>query len=277
MVRSTCRPANESQSGRNDSNRWIFLERAPVTSTQAVTGTRHARRSVSHARYSSGTELWILSAGHGLISADKLIKPYSATFATRASDSVWRGGDDGDRRKRRQEWWSALPHDASLMDLLAGGSQTTVVIAAGADYVAAIRDDLDSAIDFDESDERVSVISAGTQESRTCLPVNGRFRTAVKGTDSSLNARILALLARAAGTHRFGRSAMATMLRRVEAQLTPRTPPDHIRLTDEQLVDRIQAIQQVTPGVSRTTALRALWDGGAACEQGRFARLWRAA
>src|SRR5688500_14305908 len=31
--------------------------------------------------YSSGAELWVISAGYGLVRADKRIKPYSATFA----------------------------------------------------------------------------------------------------------------------------------------------------------------------------------------------------
>ena len=49
-------------------------------------------------QYSSRAELWVVSAGYGLIPSSKTIKPYSATFATGSADSVWRGPADGDRQ-----------------------------------------------------------------------------------------------------------------------------------------------------------------------------------
>src|SRR5262249_11368130 len=56
-------------------------------------------------RYSSRAELWVISAGYGLIASSKTIKPYSATFANGSDDSVWRGTQDGDRQERLKAWW----------------------------------------------------------------------------------------------------------------------------------------------------------------------------
>src|SRR4051794_32552373 len=39
-------------------------------------------------RYSSRAELWVISAGYGLIALDTAIKPYGATFASGSTDSV---------------------------------------------------------------------------------------------------------------------------------------------------------------------------------------------
>jgi len=225
-------------------------------------------------RYSGRTELWVISAGYGLIPASKLIKPYSATFATRAADSVWRGMSDGDRRKRLQQWWSALPHERSLSDLLAPKEDGAVVLVAGAAYLTAIDADLEKALDRGTSDERISIISAGTRRNDVCLPVSGRFREALRGTDSALNARLLALLAREAEVHRFDRSAMAAMLNGMASHSPATTRSTGTPLSDEQVADRVRAIRRALPDISRTKALRALRGSGLACEQKRFASIW---
>src|SRR5206468_934735 len=46
-------------------------------------------------RHTPRVELWVISAGYGLIPAHQVVKPYSATFAAGNVDSVWRGPLDG--------------------------------------------------------------------------------------------------------------------------------------------------------------------------------------
>jgi hypothetical protein len=93
-------------------------------------------------RYSGGTELWVISAGYGLIPSDTKIKAYSATFAAGNPDSVWRGRSDGDRVEGLQTWWRRLAHKAALEDLLPirGGA---MLIAAGAAYLTALDGDIE--------------------------------------------------------------------------------------------------------------------------------------
>jgi hypothetical protein len=228
-------------------------------------------------RYSSRTELWVVSAGYGLIPSSKTIKPYGATFATGAADSVWRGPAEGDRRGGLRLWWRALGHECALIDLLPARGDGAVVVAAGASYLAAIESDLEGALQHSAAFDRLSVISAGTQGNGALLPVSGQFRAAVGGTDSALNARLLALLASEAGTHGFRRSAMAAMLTQMASRL-PATPRRTGRATsDEQIVREIQAMRRRLPEIGRTRALRDLRSGGIACEQGRFASIWNRA
>src|SRR4051812_36774954 len=61
-------------------------------------------------KFSTRAELWVISAGYGLIASANPVKSYGATFSTGSPDSVWRGPRDGHRRAGIQEWWSALPH-----------------------------------------------------------------------------------------------------------------------------------------------------------------------
>jgi hypothetical protein len=227
-------------------------------------------------RYSNRAELWVISAGYGLIPATKAIKPYGATFASGVADSVWRGPPDGDRRACLRDWWALLEHETSLADLLTARKDAAVVLVAGSAYVEAAATEIASARDQDLSGERLSVISAGTRGNGVLVPVDGRFRKAVGGTDSSLNARLLALLAQDAGTHGFRRSAMSKTI----AALASKLPPTHRQqgqtATDAEVMDQIETLRRRRPPISRTRALHDLRERGIACEQRRFATLWSA-
>jgi hypothetical protein len=225
-------------------------------------------------RYSTRTELWIVSAGYGLIAADDAIKPYSATFSSGLADSVWRGPVDGDRDSCLQRWWAELAQTRSLAELVPRGDGALVLVA-GAAYLTAVSADLETALSRDPNSERVSVVSAGTRGNGALLPVDGRFRGLLGGTDSSLNARLLVRLAADASTHRFRRPAMAEFVTGMAQQLIP-SPRRHGRsATDGDVLVEITAMRSRRASISRTQALRDLRSRGVACEQTRFASLWR--
>jgi hypothetical protein len=225
-------------------------------------------------RYSSRTELWVISAGYGLIACSTLIKSYSATFANGSADSVWRGPADGDRREYLREWWHALSHEAALPDLLRRNQDDVIIICAGAAYVAAFEADLRRVVNDDATCDRVSVLSAGSEGTGPLLPVNAQFRRLVGGTDAALNARLLRLLAAEAPMHRFSHSAMAARLRQMAASLPVVSPPMRVAITDEEVASEIEQLREDVPGVSRTAALRHLRASGIACGQTRFAAVW---
>jgi hypothetical protein len=225
-------------------------------------------------RYSSRTELWVISAGYGLIPSSKAIKPYSATFASGSADSVWRGSEDGDRPMLLKDWWRRLGHRATLSDLLTARDNGAVLIAAGAAYLDALQNDLQDALEFDHARERISVISAGSRKTDGLLPVDTRLRSVVGGTNSSLNARALRWLAAEPESHAFRRSAMSARLDRLTADLHLRSSPARATANDNQVAVKIRSIRRRSPGISRTRALQELRNAGIACEQERFASLW---
>jgi len=97
----------------------------------------------------------------------------------------------------------------------------------------------------------------------------------VGGTDSSLNTRVLALLARNAHTHGFRCNAMATYLDELSSSL-PHTERRVRRVaSDEELIGRIRDIRLRSPHIQKTAALRELRGSGVACEQTRFGRLFQ--
>lgn len=225
-------------------------------------------------RYSSRAELWVISAGYGLIRSSKPIKPYSATFAIGSVDSVWRGQADGNRQACLQDWWQVLSHDASLPDLLQGDG--AIVIAAGAPYLEALTADLEAAFRHDPSGERISVVSAGSRGNSALLPVNGQYRSVVGGTDAAINARVLTLLAAEAPVHHFRRSAMTSALTPFASHLPVTTRRVGKAVTNDEVARLIIAIRRRLPTASRTQALREVRSAGIACEQSRFASIWNA-
>jgi hypothetical protein len=224
-------------------------------------------------RYSTRTELWIVSAGYGLIAADDAIKSYSATFSSGLADSVWRGPVDGDHDSCLQRWWAKLSQKRSLAELVPRGDGALVLVA-GAAYLTAVSADLEAALSNDPNSERVSVISAGTRGNGALLPVDGRFRGLLGGTDSSLNARLLARIAADASTHRFNRPAMAEFVDGMAKQLIPSPRRHGHSATDDDVMVEIATMRSRRPSISRTQALRDLRSRGVACEQTRFASLW---
>jgi hypothetical protein len=225
-------------------------------------------------RYSSRAELWVISAGYGLIRSSKSIKAYSATFGSGTADSVWRGPGEGERRECLQQWWRTLGHESTLPDLLLGRGDNALVIAAGAAYLVAVATELEAALQVDGDGDRFSIISAGARGNAALLPVSGRFRKIAGGTDSALNARLLALLASEPAAHRFRHSAMAATLNRIAGDAPIALRRRGTPLTDKGVATRIREIRRDLPGISRTEGLRKLRSDGIACEQARFASIW---
>src|SRR5262249_54279882 len=159
----------------------------------------------------------------------------------------------------------------SLADLVEEGA--TVVIAAGAQYIEALDQDLRAALDADVDNDRLSVISAGTRAHAALLPVDGRLRRGVGGTDAALNARGLAFVAAAAHEHDFRRSGMTAVLEDLARNSPPTDRSVGRPAPNAEIIQQINGIRSLNPKISRTRVLAKLRQGGTACEQSRFASL----
>ena len=90
-------------------------------------------------RHIDRVELWVASAGYGLVSAEAWLKPYSASFASGARDSVWQGIDDGERPTCLRDWWASVS-ERRLADLVTGDADAALVLVVGSAYADALRD-----------------------------------------------------------------------------------------------------------------------------------------
>jgi hypothetical protein len=227
--------------------------------------------------------LWVSSAGYGLIPADAPLRAYAATFSSAQADSVLRPGAPV---SDLSVWWRELSAwegpapgtPRTITSLARSDPSASVLVAVSPPYLRACgRDIADAAA---EAGERVAVVCAGGTPAgplaEVALPGDARLQAALGGTRGSLNVRIAGhLLATHSGP--FTRPALAATL----ADLLERQPPlpryERQELDDAAVVHFITAeldgLNGSAPGATRL--LRRLRDSGYACEQRRFASLYR--
>lgn len=221
------------------------------------------------------TQLWVCSAGYGLIRACALIRPYAAAFSGH-EDRV-PGGADGACR-----WWQALAQwegpepgqPRSIRELAAAKPTASFMLALSAAYLDACRDDITTAAAELRAPDRLLVISAGACApgvlAGLMVPADARLQAVLGGTRQALNARIAARLLGAGITSR----AQAT---RHMTELLASQPPipryDRKKLSDEEVTAMIAGRRAQEPGMPASRMLREFRDAGYACEQQRFAAL----
>jgi hypothetical protein len=236
-----------------------------------------ARRLARNALLDDGkNELWVCSAGYGLIPSYAQISPYSATFADGSPDSVPKG------LKGDSEWWSELaawngPVAAvrSLAALVADDPRARVILVLSASYVHACRGDIDSAI-AEARSEKLSIISAGTRSDAELapylLPVDSRLQNEFGGSRQALNIRTFEYLIRSGA---IGHAQMHSLLAELIEQQPPIPRFERNRTSDTKIVAFIRSRLRLNPNATHTQLLREFRNANNASEQGRFAELFR--
>jgi hypothetical protein len=234
------------------------------------------------------TEVWIVSAGQGLIHADDMVSSYSATFTSQSPDSIhrleWPPQYGANERSRR--WWDELTNSdqrehASLNKLPIGPSELAL-FAIPKDYFCAMQHDL---VRLHASGVGLLVACAGLSRSPglidaslkdVVLPVGEKSKQIEPSLDvanTSLNAAFSRwLVAKHAAS--LGETGLLDLLRKQYDALpgVPKRTP--VRLTDEQVLDYIGQHFTPSPQPSATNLLRKLRRDGWSCEQHRFHSLY---
>lgn len=230
-------------------------------------------------------ELWVTSAGYGLVPELACLKPYTATFAPRYPDTVIRPSDPGDSSSAARQWWSLLTrapgpgHDSprSLAALAAGRANEVLLVVASASYLAALRDDLVAARASLGSPELLLIISVGGSLTgplaQNLLPADARLRLLVGGTLTALNLRVARWLLQQVPPLELTVPLAHALLTHALAALPAWTPAAGLRLRDAEVRQFIISAQAEQPALSRTALLRRLRTEGYACEQTRFATI----
>src|SRR5262249_10951824 len=110
-------------------------------------------------------QLWVISAGYGLVSERARLHSYSATFGRAYLDSVATCGG-AEAQATNQAWWSHLtnwrgPEQAprSLEMLVRQDPRAGLLVMGSADYIRAVEDDLLAAAKRLDDPARLVVIS----------------------------------------------------------------------------------------------------------------------
>jgi hypothetical protein len=246
-------------------------------------------RSLASSKLKTRTQarVWVCSAGYGLIPYHALIKPYDATFARGHRDSVSLAHSLTQARSENQRWWDSLAsrwkgptpgEPRKLSDIPTVYGRTPMLVVLSSDYLAAVATDLQILLSDAYYRDHLSIISSGsdnlsTPTSQSLLPCNATMQHAVGGVRVSLNIRIAAYLLRQLG----GRTATYDNMRKICGGIKTRTLPQTGRktLSDDAVRDFIKHEISKDPKASRSRLLARLREQNYACEQSRFARLYR--
>lgn len=261
-------PARELYAG----DHWRVVEELPTLAAQARFQPR----------------LWVVSAGYGLIPADAPIRPYSATFARGHEDSVVARTDARRPHAVLRQWWGALAREPGptpgeprlLQELARSAPHARLLVVASPAYIAAFEEDLTLAASALHRPEHLLIISTPVAASRRQLaphwvPSSARLQTKLGGALSSLHARIardLLVRARSEGSG-MDAASVQDYYGRLIHRSAPRARFERTPMTDDEVLQFI-ARESRTEKPSCSALLRRLRDGGHACKQERFRRLF---
>jgi len=233
----------------------------------------------------SKCELWVCSAGYGLVHADEPIAAYAATFVRGHDDSV--PGDHG-------QWWSALasrqrqdpkaPRDVTGLARM--HPRAVIIVTASVGYIRAMRDDLLSALDELKGDGALLISSATSYaqiESREMaglqphlLPVESKIRLLAPERPSSRGLVNFHAVRHLLNTGIWqDRCAAHAEILRVQSELGADQMPQRMPMSDDAVRAFIQSELRKDPSSTKTRLLRVLRDSNWACEQSRFGGLYR--
>ena len=262
---------------------WIErLERAPILpiAVEKLYQGPHWKQSVlayENASRFSRVSLWVLSAGYGLVEANRNIrlKPYQATFSIEGSF-----GDNSncvsplglsltERTGYERAWWQALsdweaPFGQSprtLSRLVAEQEVDAMLVIASNNYLKVIETELKDAAASLAQPDRLIVISAGASNqlrqrlSGHMVQFDKRLAQRLGGALGSLNARTAAWLVEQLNFEKFTLSDAQRILDQTLADI-----PKEVRVARTPMsAEEVRAYLRAQPDIFEASATRLLW------------------
>jgi hypothetical protein len=232
------------------------------------------------------SRLWIISAGLGLINGGQWVPPYDLTLAPNSKNSVQ--NKIGKGVKKKVEWWQALEGEFSfsraLKEIVEDKPEAIFVMALSESYFSMLLDSIESL--SGSACERLRIITSssisleGNKFGEVIIPYNEKLDgpdSESKGTKADFYQRAARhfidsiLVENPAGSGVQHKKQVASLM---EGMRSPQRPTRE-KLPDEQVISLIEKNWEMVGGRS-AEMLRYLRDKEQiACEQGRFARLFK--
>ncbi|MCX4666511.1 hypothetical protein OG453_07485 [Streptomyces sp. NBC_01381] len=232
--------------------------------------TRSRRLVAAAASAGYKTQLWVASAGLGLQPVEpktQTAPAYAATFSTRHADSVATSATEN------TQWWGHLQAGTGRSTLHELGQQGPVLMVLSEVYASAMEEELVTLGGLGGE----ALLIGGLRE----IPGVHRVRSdaglsrALGGTLTSLNVRMAASWLEHSKDGMLTSPATQKAWSEWAAATTKPVKYNREPMSDEDVIVFIKRETAKLPGVSRTRLLRALRDDGKACEQSRFANLYK--
>lgn len=229
-------------------------------------------------------QLWVSSAGYGVIQETKAIVSYSATFARGQDDSIDAGSDDP--RGAAAEWWRCLTTASgpalgtSVTSIAKDAPRSTIMVLVSPSYLDAMADDLSSAVGHMHKSGALLIVSSDLPSGFPTLepywiPSRAGLAQKLGGALVSLHARTARHLISTTDPKSVSKESVMAMRQKID-EVTPaqekRAP--RAAMTDADVVAFVKERLAADPKAGHTKLLRALRDSGRACEQARFRKIF---
>jgi len=226
-------------------------------------------------------ELWIASAGYGLIHGSENVAGYSATFASGHRDAVCGSGAE-----ERRAWWDLVcrlgPRACevrSLRQLAAAYPQDRILVVGSASYISAMADDLAAARSKLLDPARLLIVSGRETKlpeplSQNLLPSDARLQPVVGGALGSLHIRVARRIIATESVGDWDARKLRPRYEVLGATSVRQDVPERARSDDAAVRSFIQSELLRDDSLSASRLLRAYRDNGWACEQRRFIKLF---
>jgi hypothetical protein len=224
-----------------------------------------------------GAELYVVSAGLGLISGTERVPNYDLTVAPGSplarmlAASGW----------EPQDWWTAITRDQpSPLSRLITNSMAYVALPAS--YLRMVRKDLSRYVSAGAQDVRIFTSEAGVDEvpssiSRYVMPYDIRLEaiSGFGGTRAEFPQRAMRHFVEVLRGHELSLEEARAAVEASMNRQRQRPSPERARVSDEQIRALLRKRWRACEG-SSTRLLRYLRDDArVSCEQGRFRMLWK--
>lgn len=230
-------------------------------------------------------QLWICSAGYGLIRPETPIKSYRATFARGEDDYIGAGLVEDEHTLHR--WWDGVcayrfpmrnESPRTIAGIAAAFPHTPMLVALSADYLSAVADDLGRVLALPYFRDHLAIVSCGTAQPHATwkhhlLPCDASLAFTLGGALTSLNARIARHLMRSVTKTELTIDALASVAASMNRS-PGKAAPSRIPQSDTDVARFIRNAMAKSPPASKTRLLQQLRKRGQACEQKRFGAIY---
>lgn len=230
--------------------------------------------------------LWVCSAGYGLISADSKIVPYHATFMKNSDDSVAKGDSQDAFRKNNQLWWNRLSkwegptpgQPRSIAELAGTFPKSPLMVVGSRDYIEALYPDLQEALEHLFDPDFLMIISTELRDfaglNRHIIPCDSRMQQLLGGALVSINIRMAKKIIEENEYDDLKAHIMVEKYRHLLNSLPTLSQRKRIISGNDTVKEFIMHSLKLNSNCTHSKLLRRYREKGFACEQSRFRKLF---
>ena len=227
-------------------------------------------------------ELWVVSAGYGLVPAFARIESYDATFTRESSNYVIKDHNFADKLHAEHYWWSKLnewkgPENGprSIASLLQKNPNSPVIISLSHRYFSVVSNDLEEALSGVEQKNNLFLVCSGGLSypfEPFQISTHAKYTQKLGGTRIAVNLRTAAEIISSHSRHDFNFDKVQTMVMKKLYDLPEVKEIKRKKMSDKEIIQIIESMRHKSD--SHSSLLRLFREQGYACEQSRFRNLY---